>query len=122
MTIKEPTRRQLLAITYAGDITVAGVSSGVAGSQTDPGTELAGVGPEGTYARVAVSSTAGSGGVRNFADFSVHAPATGTEYPITHVQLFAGSTRVDWAPLDAPIPIGPQGGVATISGVKFTQT
>ena len=98
---------------------------GAPGTSPANGNELTGAGPEGTYARVAVSNSAGTGGVRNWANGTLHLPATGTAYEATVLLLCSaatGATVVDWEYLDDPIPVGPQGGVGTLSGVSYTQS
>lgn len=125
MPIQGAAKRQQLADAYASDITHVGLATASPGTPPTVANELSGAGPEGTYARVTISSTAGTGGIRNFANGTLHAPATGSNYNITHLLLCTGATgntMVDHAPLTTPIPIGPQGGVVTLSGVKYTQT
>lgn len=125
MGIKNPAKRQTLANTYASDITHFGLATGAPGTSPANGNELTGAGPEGTYARVAVSNSAGTGGVRNWANGTLHLPATGTAYEATVLLLCSaatGATVVDWEYLDDPIPVGPQGGVGTLSGVSYTQS
>ncbi|TWS24411.1 hypothetical protein FK268_12540 [Tsukamurella sputi] len=102
-----------------------GVATGNPGTTTTPANELSGAGPEGTYSRSQATTASGTDGTVTYGNVQVHAPATGTAYNATHVILCSGASgnnMIDWAPLSPAQPVGPLGGVLTITGVKFTQT
>lgn len=125
MTIKVASTRQTQADNYKNLGRWLGLATGNPGDTSTPANELSGNGPEGAYARVQVAATSGTGGLINYANGSINAPATGSEYTVTHVIICSaatGNTMFDWAPLTTPQKVGPLGGVITLTGMKFTQT
>lgn len=90
MSIAIATSRQTLANAYAGLGTYLGLATASPGTSTTPANEASG----GSYARVATTWTAGSGGVQNGSATTINANAGTYTYAIL-CSSATGASQVD---------------------------
>jgi hypothetical protein len=98
MAIAIAATRQALAATYATQGTYFGLATGAPGTTSTPANEASG----GSYARVATTWTAGSGGIENGSAVTINANAGTYTYAIL-CSAATGATMVDNAAITSTV-------------------